>query len=136
MSAASNDIEQRLIDWLEPTLSGQATVSTRPPSTTSADLPHIRVRRAGGAAASRVLDDARVAVDCYARGEAAAYQGLEEIRGWFLEIAPSVRRTQAIRSITEIGGPSGNPDPDLPMLDRYSMTVEIRYRRHLVKDMS
>lgn len=84
----------------------------------------IRAWRNGGAASNRVLDNAAVTVEAWAKSSVAASELAEDVRGMFHHEYTSM---PLVRGVEEISGPYSTPDPESGSA-RYRFSVRLRVR--------
>lgn len=85
------------------------------------------VRRTGGAAPNRIVDQPLITVEIYAKRKARAFELANEVRTWLLGLS-GVHPDVIILWVREAGGPVDLPDPRAPNHTRVTLTVELRIR--------
>jgi hypothetical protein len=117
------DAEALAVAYLTRCLAG-TTVSTRLPN----PLPdrYVRVRRTGGYAPNRVLDEAQLTLECYGPDTVTAY-GLARTVQHHMHTAASSSAIRLARGTSTVGGPYYDPDP-VSGCERYTLTVRVVLR--------
>lgn len=115
------DIEDLLCTHLEAVLDVPA--GTRSASA----APFLRVLRTGGPAPTRITDSPQVTVEAYHSRESGAIALLGRARRALADLPGTELDGWAVKSVTELGGPSNLPDPSSES-HRYTYTAVVQVR--------